>query len=197
MCQKYSYSGAKSRYWSQISHRNLKFSISHDVVILASEPEAMLRHFLLLILDTLILKYNIIQFTLKFQYDWFSVVRKSLKTIFILATLRFSKLRNRGLKLLKHSNSKIEHFLAKFCSLRNKLNCLSLVFSILLRETDFSHGLLNRWTDIFILPRPEWGEDFNPNNFTQTRSIFIKLCENTFLCILKARAWSIFTLSMS
>ena len=37
------YVGAKGRYWSQISHRKLKFSISHDVVILASEPDAMLK----------------------------------------------------------------------------------------------------------------------------------------------------------
>ena len=29
---------------SQISHRKLKISISHDVVILASEPDAMLRN---------------------------------------------------------------------------------------------------------------------------------------------------------
>ena len=33
----------ESRYKSQISHRKLKFSISHDVVILASEPDAMLK----------------------------------------------------------------------------------------------------------------------------------------------------------
>ena len=39
----------------------------------------------------------------------------------------------------------------------------------------FVHGLLNRWTDIFILPRPAWGWDFNPNNATQTHSIFVKL----------------------
>ena len=34
-----------------------------------------------------------------------------------------------------------------------------------------AHGLLNRWTDIFILPRPA----FNPNNAAQTHSIFVKL----------------------
>ena len=37
------------------------------------------------------------------------------------------------------------------------------------------HGLLNGWTDIFFLPRPAWGEGveaFNPNNATQTYSIF-------------------------
>jgi hypothetical protein len=33
--------GAKVRQWSQISHRKLKISISHGVVILASEPDAM------------------------------------------------------------------------------------------------------------------------------------------------------------
>ena len=32
----------------QISHRKLKFSISHDVLILASEPDAMLRETFLL-----------------------------------------------------------------------------------------------------------------------------------------------------
>ena len=37
------------------------------------------------------------------------------------------------------------------------------------------HGLLNRWTDIFILARTAWGEVFNPNNATQTHSIFVKL----------------------
>ena len=36
------YVGAKGRYWSQISYRKLKMFISHDVVILASEPDAML-----------------------------------------------------------------------------------------------------------------------------------------------------------
>ena len=36
------YVGAKGRQWSQISHRKLKISISHVVVILASEPDAML-----------------------------------------------------------------------------------------------------------------------------------------------------------
>ena len=35
--------GAKGRWWSQISHRKLKISISHGVVILASEPDAMLK----------------------------------------------------------------------------------------------------------------------------------------------------------
>ena len=39
------YVGAKGRYWSKISHRKLKISISHDVVILASEPDAMLNGF--------------------------------------------------------------------------------------------------------------------------------------------------------
>ena len=34
---------------------------------------------------------------------------------------------------------------------------------ILLAGT-FNHGLLNRWTDIFILPRTPWGLTFNPNN---------------------------------
>ena len=38
-----------------------------------------------------------------------------------------------------------------------------------------SHGLLNRWTDIFILPRPAWGLTFNLNNGTETHSIFVKL----------------------
>ena len=36
------YVGAKGRYWSQISYRKLKIYISHGVVILASEPDAML-----------------------------------------------------------------------------------------------------------------------------------------------------------
>ena len=36
------YVGAKGMQWSQISHRKLKISISHGVVILASEPDDML-----------------------------------------------------------------------------------------------------------------------------------------------------------
>ena len=36
------YMGGKGRQWTQISHRKLKNSISHNVVILASEPDAML-----------------------------------------------------------------------------------------------------------------------------------------------------------
>ena len=35
--------GALGRQLSQISHRKLKISISHDVVILSSEPDALLR----------------------------------------------------------------------------------------------------------------------------------------------------------
>ena len=37
------YVGGKGRQWTQISHRKLKNSISHSVVILASEPDTMLR----------------------------------------------------------------------------------------------------------------------------------------------------------
>ena len=40
------YVGAKGRLWSQISHKELKISISHGVVILASEPDAMLNFIL-------------------------------------------------------------------------------------------------------------------------------------------------------
>ena len=39
------YVGAKRREWSQISHRKLNRSISHGVVVLASEPDAMLTFF--------------------------------------------------------------------------------------------------------------------------------------------------------
>ena len=59
-----------------------------------------------------------------------------------------------------------------------------------------AHRILNRWTDIFILPWPAWAEAFNPNNATQTHSIFVKLSESIFLGMPKVRAWSIFTLSM-
>ena len=62
--------------------------------------------------------------------------------------------------------------------------------------TKFTHGLLNRWTDIFILPRPYWGHAFNPNNATQTRSIFVKFKKNTVLGMRKVRSRLIFTLSM-
>ena len=44
------YVGAKGRYCSQISQRKLKISISHDVVILASEPDAMLSFLLNLVI---------------------------------------------------------------------------------------------------------------------------------------------------
>ena len=37
------------------------------------------------------------------------------------------------------------------------------------------HELLNRWTDIFILPRTARVGPFNPYNTTQTHSIFVKL----------------------
>ena len=37
------YVGAKGRQRSQISHRKLEISISHEVVILASEPDVMLK----------------------------------------------------------------------------------------------------------------------------------------------------------
>ena len=40
---------------------------------------------------------------------------------------------------------------------------------------DLDHGLLNRWTDIFFLPRTSWGLTFNPNNAEQSHSIFVKL----------------------
>ena len=37
------YVGAKGRQWSRISHRKLKIFILHNVVILASEPDAILK----------------------------------------------------------------------------------------------------------------------------------------------------------
>ena len=43
------------------------------------------------------------------------------------------------------------------------------------QPTRFRHGLLNRWTDIFILPGPYLGLAFNSNNAKQTHLIFIKL----------------------
>ena len=46
---------------------------------------------------------------------------------------------------------------------------------ILLIRNMVVHGLLNRWTDIFILPRTAWGGPFNPYNNTQPHSIFVKL----------------------
>ena len=53
---------------------------------------------------------------------------------------------------------------------------IALRFSIWLLYIDYIiNGLLNRWTDIFIMPWPAWGEAFNPNNATQTHSIFVKL----------------------
>ena len=64
---------------------------------------------------------------------------------------------------------------------------VNLPLSRILLETDapyflpkqviilFMHGLLNRLTDIFILPRPAWGLTFNINNGTETHSIFVKL----------------------
>ena len=48
-------------------------------------------------------------------------------------------------------------------------------------DIKIKHGLLNRWTDIFILPRTPWGLTFNPNSGTKIQSIFVKLSENIFL----------------
>ena len=43
------------------------------------------------------------------------------------------------------------------------------------KVSSVTHGLLSRWTDIFILPRPACGVTFNLNNGTETHSIFVKL----------------------
>ena len=42
------------------------------------------------------------------------------------------------------------------------------------------HGLLNGWTDIFILLLPAWGPSFYLNNGTETLSIFLKLRKYLF-----------------
>ena len=42
-------------------------------------------------------------------------------------------------------------------------------------KVGFRHGLLNRGTDIFFLPRPVGGEAFSLNNALQTDLIFVKL----------------------
>ena len=55
-------------------------------------------------------------------------------------------------------------------------------------ENTLGHGLLKRWTDIFILPRTPWGLTFNPNNGTKIQSIIVKLSENIFLGMSKVRA---------
>ena len=41
-----------------------------------------------------------------------------------------------------------------------------------------------------------WGRVFNPNNATQTHSIFVKLLGNTYLGMPKVRAWPIFAMSV-
>ena len=64
---------------------------------------------------------------------------------------------------------------------KNYIHKVTLKFELTIKERwvqhtyTLHHGLLNRWTDIFILPRTPWGEAFNPNNATQTHSIFVKL----------------------
>jgi hypothetical protein len=45
---------------------------------------------------------------------------------------------------------------------------------------EVGHGLLNRWTDFLFLPDQPGGEAFNPNNATQTQSIFVKLKKKSF-----------------
>ena len=50
--------------------------------------------------------------------------------------------------------------------------CVRLGIRLVFR---LGHGLLNRWTDIFILPLPAWGPSFYLNNGTETHSIFLKL----------------------
>ena len=62
---------------------------------------------------------------------------------------------------------------------------LNLSDSYLVLGSRVVYGLLKRWTDIFFLPQPAWGEAFNPYNATQTHS---KLEENTFFGMTKVRA---------
>ena len=50
----------------------------------------------------------------------------------------------------------------------------------LITQDDLVQGLLYRWTEHSILQMPTGGGIFNPNNPTQTHSIFVKIEENTF-----------------
>ena len=59
--------------------------------------------------------------------------------------------------------------------LRFDANNINLKLTKTKDECLLDHGLLNRWTDIFFLPRTSWGLAFNPNNAAQTHSIFVKL----------------------
>ena len=76
-----------------------------------------------------------------------------------------------------------------------KLKICRVTFTVVIRH-GLLNRLLNRWTDIFILPRTPWGLTFKLNNGTKTQSIFVKLSENIFLGMSKVRAWLIFTLLM-
>ena len=68
-------------------------------------------------------------------------------------------------KLLLMERNDVNYFsLEIYCKVANSYIC-----------DQSNHGLLNRWTDIFILPRSPWGGPFNPYNVTQTHSIFVKL----------------------
>ena len=64
------YVGAKGMQWSQISHRKLKISISHGVVILASEPDDMLRPFEVLLLCQKLL-ISLIELVNAYRHDRF------------------------------------------------------------------------------------------------------------------------------
>ena len=57
-------------------------------------------------------------------------------------------------------------------------NKIILMISALL--CSLIHGLLNRWTDIFFLPRPAWGEAFNPNNATHSLILYKTLRKYLF-----------------
>ena len=90
----------------------------------------------------------------------------------------FTEFRNRVVELIKDvvfivgSANVFKHMFAFLatCHQNNSWESSEAALFIMV-----SHGLLNRWTDIFFLPRTSWGPAFNPNNAAQTHSIFVKL----------------------
>ena len=112
-----------------------------------------------------------------FQKEWIDVFEKIKETATIPQIIKICHL----LKEIKNpgkfceSSMKLSYsmtwemsgmFIDQDCNLSDQIRKLHVTPS---------HGLLNRWTDIFFLPRTSWGLAFNPNNAAQTHSIFVKL----------------------
>ena len=75
--------------------------------------------------------------------------------------------------------------LCSMYSTYRKIVCMYIVNSYvhMVKYSVFTHGLLNRWTDIFILPWPALGWAFNPNNAKYTNTL--NICKTFRKCLFK------------